>query len=867
MIRMLFLIAALSSVFSGYTQREQKFELYDAMAYPGKPNLAPEGLLPVYLMYEATLTKPDPANPSKVVLDLEKINVQAELAANFPHVMVSTDIENWYGDNSIDASEMSNRFSQLFSVFRGKNPNVTIGNYGIVPSALCVYRFYDDGKTEDGVLIDKWKENNIKRWPSLARADVCTPSVYIAQPDIESWKRDLQITVAEIKKHNPNKKIIVYIWPQYYNKPDSPYGKQFLTGEKWASLLEAVYESCDGAIIWSGQTDEKEEVARWQDTRIQEIWNATKDFITLHQGNLKLPTPESFHIENNNPDKSFIIYSSINYTGTPNLAEHGLHNYRIAKESDLSQFIDENGIYEPDLSKIAHLAKTSSSDPVLILNSSWIKDRRSNNEAMNARFERVQQVFKQNSDKSQLWFSTVGPTGLSSLRTSNSNFFVNLSSWMFSAVSPTRSLRDFVDALLPNSYIVDDDTAVWKREFLLTINEARLNNNSKPIYAYIYSDYFNQTANFSDAYKLIKEATWLTMLETAFKLCDGVVIRNIGNSPWDEEAGFWKATKHFISTHKDNIIFPSDSNDPNQENNIIQNGSFENPIKPSAIETTYGVDYVAPLRTTGFFDEMSQTSNPASVPTQIFDNVWFERGTSQHQCRLNVDNTKSFSGAKSMIIFNVGGSTSDATSKMYAYHNLAQKVSLNDSKKYEFKFYVQRDFEYRNSPNLINELHVGIISSTGALPASNSTYYEVITIPENESWNEVSVIFDLPAIIESVPGKKFEKCAVFIAMKTGWDSEAGRTLQSIVNVDDVSLREIGTTSVREIKKVPSDKYFKIYREKLTIKGNHEYFYIYDLRGNMLYQNRSVVDGFTYSFSNKGIYIISFGRQSFKVLIN
>ena len=57
-----------------------------------------------------------------------------------------------------------------------------------------------------------------------------------------------QITVKEIKKHYPNKKIIAYIWPQYYDKKDSPYYKQFIPPHIWKQMLEATYTYCDGSI-------------------------------------------------------------------------------------------------------------------------------------------------------------------------------------------------------------------------------------------------------------------------------------------------------------------------------------------------------------------------------------------------------------------------------------------------------------------------------------------------------------------------------------------------------------------------------------------------------------------------------------------
>ena len=75
--------------------------------------------------------------------------------------------------------------------------------------------------SEDSILMT-WRKSNKKRWAALKYADVAQPSLYIAEPNIESWIKDLQITVKEIKKHYPNKKIIAYIWHQYYDKKDSP---------------------------------------------------------------------------------------------------------------------------------------------------------------------------------------------------------------------------------------------------------------------------------------------------------------------------------------------------------------------------------------------------------------------------------------------------------------------------------------------------------------------------------------------------------------------------------------------------------------------------------------------------------------------
>ncbi len=785
------------------TPPAKQFALYDAIAYPGKPDLTSEGLLPVYLMYEASLTKANPANPNRAILDMDKVNIQAELAAEFPHVIVSTDIEDWFNDGSIDEDEMHDRFKTMFDVFREKNSNVIIGNYGIAPSALCVYRYYNRDKWDDETIIQNWKDNNARRWKSVGASDVIMPVVYIAEPDIDAWIRDLDITIEEIRKHEADKKIVVYIWPQYYDKPDSPYLRQIIDPEIWKQMLEAIYERCEGAVIWSGQTDGEGNTLHWNNAGIQAIWNETKSFMQRHQADLVQPQPEPDRIVMDNPNKPFKIFSSITYTGTPSLNAYGLHPIRLVKEADVSSGVS-SGIQVPDLGKIETLAQgllQTPHIPVCFTGGTWIGDRTRDQGAMIARYEAVKNAFKGKNTQNELGFAAIAPTSLSGLRVSNGNFYVNTAGWMQSAVIPTRPVREYADYLVPASHIVDDDIALWKKEFYLTIKEAKRNNPGKPVYAHFYTDYFNQAANFVDSYNPIKEATWEAMLEAAFKMCDGVVMSSVGSSAWSDSHGFWQATKKFIEKYKGNIVFPEVIEEPTNpggdgwhvEGNILQNGSFEDPVVPSALtEAVYGTTYPALLHCAGFFDAMSGTTAPTAPATAIGKYVWFERGTTQTNCRTYVYDAKGHSGTKSIALHNVGGNTSNATANSWFYHNLAQRISLNDTKKYKLSFYAQRDFRYRNADNLVNKLYVGVISSTGAVAATNSTYSTEVSIPQNEDWNEITVTLDLPAILSLAAnaGKSFDTSAIFIALQTGWDTVNLKTLETIVYLDDISLVEM-----------------------------------------------------------------------------
>lgn len=553
-LRVLFLLLiSLSSL-----SNAKEFTFYDALTYPGKPDLSAEGLTPIHLIYEAKLTSPSVLNPDKAVIDIDKINNQAEMYAYFPDVVVSTDIEQWLWDVTIGGDSLAFLYKTVFDRFRVKNPNVIIGNYGIAPGTLNIYRYNLPSLYEE-VLLARWKRDNLKRWESVKHADIIFPSVYIPEPNITSWINDLKITVSEIKKYAPTKKIVVYIWPQYYDQPGSIYNKQFISPEIWEQILEAVYENCDGAIIWSTKTDESGNLAFWSDQRVQDIWNVTKNFISSHE--VVMPQKD-FIIANDNPDKSFKIFSSIKYIGTPSLVDDGLHECLVYTDAQLSNGTrDIDGIYQPDSIRIATLANRSLSveHPIFLSGDTWTRDRLSNNATMVSRFERIQRIFRRFNNKNTLSFMQVCPPPLSYLHTafSNSCFSLTASDWLETYVNPTRPLRNFSDVLLPASFAVNDDTLTWKKEFYAVVQEAKRNNNGKPVFAHFYTEYYNLSTFFSDANKPIKADTWRVMMETAFKLCDGVVINSLVNSTWSEELPFWIATKDFIQAHENNIIFPN----------------------------------------------------------------------------------------------------------------------------------------------------------------------------------------------------------------------------------------------------------------------------------------------------------------------
>ena len=456
--------------------------------------------------------------------------------------------------------------------------------------------------------------------------------------------------------------------------------------------------------------------------------------------------------------------------------------------------------------------------------SAWHVDRSTNNSAMMSRFQTVHDTFKDVNSKVTIGYRGVGPTSLTSLRVTSytQSDFQRNDSWQRYAVEPMRGIREYADVLYPEVTIINDDLETWKQDCSTVLREAKWNNPNKKIFACIMTNYFNKTGNipedyepFADAYKPIKEATWLNALEYLYRRCDGIVI--IGNCQksdpieYSENLGIMKATKTFYENHK-NVI---DKTLPEEEkpatDNLITNGGFEDKIEPSSIDpVVHKNKLVRPLRLSSFFDTTAQKTFPtADGSVTVPDNVWF------HRCNNNswfwftyIDDIStaytdggtpiSHSGNKSVVIY----TAANADAAKYSSHannlehlqGVAQRLSLDNSKKYKLQFFCYRPDLVWGTTNVAANINhaekivVGIVSSTGANVNTDYTYKKVITLEKTEGWKEYNITFDLPDIIQKNPGKSFEKCAIFFNIVPEIDS-AQKTLKTLVNLDDITLTE------------------------------------------------------------------------------
>lgn len=796
------------------TPETKEFVVYDAMSYKNKPDLTSDMISNIRLIYEAFLL-------TNEEIDMDKVATQISITKTSNYQTVSTDIEAWYSNKTDE--EIKTGLKTVFDAFKKEIPSCTVGNYGIPVSNLNVFRYNRTEPEEE--IIKLWKKKSERRLSAGEVSDVLYPSLYIMTPDVDQWLKDLKTTVEYIKEKFPDKKIIGYIWPQYYNLKNNPDYMKFIPAEKWDKILEGCYTYLDGAVIWSnGKGEDGETDVAWNDTKVQAMYSATKTFIERHKANIKLDKPIGGGDDGGSEPTEFYVYGSLNFQNTPsNLLSYGIQPISVISEANVSETEKQGSVYPPVIDKIKNLA-TDATHPVCISISTWHADRSTDNSAMMSRFQTVYSTFKDNNSKVTIGYRGVGPTSLTSLRVTNytQSDFQRNDSWQRYAVEPMRGIREYADVLYPEVTIINDDLDTWKQDCSAVLEEAKWNNPNKKIFACIMTNYFNKTGTipedyeaFADAYKPIKEATWLNALEYLYRRCDGIVI--IGNCQkndpieYSEDLGLMKATKTFYENHK-NII---DKTLPEEEkpttDNLITNGGFEDSIEPSStLPVVHTNSLVRPLRLSGFFDTTAQKTFPTVDGTvTVPDNVWF------HRCNNNswfwftyIDDMSiaytgggtpiSHSGNKSVVIY----IAANADAAKYSSHannlehlqGVAQRLSLDDSKKYKLQF-----FYYR--PNLVwgttdvaaninhaEKIVVGIVSSTEANVNTDYTYEEVITLEKTEGWKEYNITFDLPDIIQKNPGKSFEKCAIFFNIVPEIDS-AQKTLKTLVNLDDISLTE------------------------------------------------------------------------------
>jgi hypothetical protein len=222
-------------------------------------------------------------------IDMDKINARIAEANEVGIKAISTDIESWYWGRKHSNASLKDSLAKVFDAFRAGVEGASVGNYGVPIGTLNIARYveHNAGKSNEDI-IKLWKDSNIRLAAGEA-ADVLYPCFYAMNPDVDQWITDLKTTVEYIREYYPDKKIVGYMWSQYYDWKTNPYYMQFISEENFLKMLEAAYEHLDGVVLWAHgrDTDNKTKV-QWEDERVQGIYRAIKTFMNSHKENIKL---------------------------------------------------------------------------------------------------------------------------------------------------------------------------------------------------------------------------------------------------------------------------------------------------------------------------------------------------------------------------------------------------------------------------------------------------------------------------------------------------------------------------------------------------------------------------------------------------
>lgn len=117
-------------------------------------------------------------------------------------------------------------------------------------------------------------------------------------------------------------------------------------------------------------------------------------------------------------------------------------------------------------------------------------------------------------------------------------------------------LAEKVDAFFPHLYTYSDNRDQWVRNAKHTIKEARRYSEDKPVFVFLWPQYYDEDNRGGDM-EYIEGDYWQLQLETARKYADGIVIWFPYRTEWEEASKkpWWDITKEFLrkmDKHKEN---------------------------------------------------------------------------------------------------------------------------------------------------------------------------------------------------------------------------------------------------------------------------------------------------------------------------
>jgi hypothetical protein len=233
------------------------------------------------------------------------------------------------------------------------------------------------------------------------------------------------------------------------------------------------------------------------------------------------------------------------FTGKPSMASYGLQTMDVLYESTFKWNAD-NSIVDSSVTEVA--TRYTSKNMVVLDIERW--NVSTANDATNAtninRFLSVVRLFRAAAPNVKIGYYGLVPIRdyWNAIKTPSDPAYVN---WQKSN-DLLKPIADAVDFLLPSIYTFYDDQAGWIKYATANIKEAKRLAGTKPVYPFVWMYY--HPSNKTLGGQLIPGDYWTKQLETVKTTADGVMLWGGWQTPWDNNAAWWKATLEFMKTVK-----------------------------------------------------------------------------------------------------------------------------------------------------------------------------------------------------------------------------------------------------------------------------------------------------------------------------
>lgn len=250
---------------------EQEFAVYDGMNIDNKPDaIADAGVKPIKVHYAASIfgISARNLNGNTDMPDKDRVVELAEQTAEAGYEHSLLDIEHWIteGDPNEVAATVE-RFEIIMDWVREAAPEVEWGYYGEVP----IRDYWRAIEPTDSNEYQDWMQANDLLQPVTEVVDVIYPSIYTFYDDRERWEDYAKAQIDEARRLNPDKKVFVYLWPEYHMSNPHGIAGDLIEKDFWELQLELAHEHADGVVIYAQSSFNFSTSQGW--------WQATEEFI------------------------------------------------------------------------------------------------------------------------------------------------------------------------------------------------------------------------------------------------------------------------------------------------------------------------------------------------------------------------------------------------------------------------------------------------------------------------------------------------------------------------------------------------------------------------------------------------------------